>query len=204
MITNSLVIASTIAIISIIWAEFVRDVYHLVSHLWKPLYRLHSWHHRIFKPDLSVTNENIYRQANWFNDLPESLVMLLLTIGYGYLIISLGWISPQDQWLVWTGAGYTFLFTLGAIARGFGVPYAHEVTDVTHRQGEFRELPANWLVNRTYHWRHHFDNQDAYFCGTFTFVDRIVGTALSLKGKKIAITGAFIAEQICKGAESFT
>ena len=46
------------------------------------------------------------------------------------------------------------------------------------------------FVNRTYHWRHHFDDQDAYFCGTLTLVDRIVGTALSLKGKKIAVTGA--------------
>jgi hypothetical protein len=46
------------------------------------------------------------------------------------------------------------------------------------------------LVNRPYHWRHHFDNQNAYFCGTFTLVDKLIGTALSLKGKTIAITGA--------------
>jgi hypothetical protein len=45
-------------------------------------------------------------------------------------------------------------------------------------------------VNRTYHWRHHFDNQKAYYCGTLTLVDKLVGTALSLKGKTVAVTGA--------------
>jgi hypothetical protein len=46
------------------------------------------------------------------------------------------------------------------------------------------------MVNRPYHWRHHFDNQKAYYCGTFTLVDKVMGTALSLKGKTIAVTGA--------------
>jgi hypothetical protein len=45
-------------------------------------------------------------------------------------------------------------------------------------------------VNRPYHWRHHFDNQKAYYCGTLTLVDKLMGTALSLKGKTIAVTGA--------------
>ena len=46
------------------------------------------------------------------------------------------------------------------------------------------------FVNRPYHWRHHFENQNAYFCGTLTLVDKLMGTALSLKGKTIAVTGA--------------
>ena len=190
MINSSLLIASAIALMSIIWVELVRDSYHLVSHLWQPLYRLHSWHHRIFKPDLSVKSETIYRQANWYNDLPESLVMLLFSFGYGLVVLSQGWVAVEYQWLVWLGSLYTLTFSLGAIARGLGIPYAATITDVTHRQGTFTAIPANWFVNRTYHWRHHFDNQDAYFCGTLTLVDRIVGTALSLKGKKIAVTGA--------------
>ncbi len=190
MINNSLLIASAIALLSVIWVEIVRDTYHLVSHLWQPLYRLHSWHHRIFKPDLSVKNETIYRQANWYNDLPESLVMLLFSFAYVFFIFSQGWVIPEYQWLVWAGSFYTLAFSLGAIARGVGFPYADAITDVTHRQGEFADIPANFLVNRTYHWRHHFDDQDAYFCGTLSLVDRILGTALSLKGKKIAVTGA--------------
>jgi hypothetical protein len=45
-------------------------------------------------------------------------------------------------------------------------------------------------VNRSYHWRHHFDQGNAYFCGTITLVDKILGTSLSLKGKRVAVTGA--------------
>jgi hypothetical protein len=191
MINYSLFIsASAIALLSLIWVELVRDCYHLISHLWQPLYRLHSWHHRVFKPDLSVVNETIYRQANWYNDLPESIVMLLSSFLFVGLVYSFQLISLQYQWLAWLGSLYTLSFSFGAIARGLGVPYANEITDVTHRPGDFQSLPANWLVNRPYHWRHHFDNQNAYFCGTLTIVDRIMGTALSLKGKKIAITGA--------------
>ncbi|WP_066122005.1 bifunctional sterol desaturase/short chain dehydrogenase [Geminocystis sp. NIES-3709] len=190
MINSSLFMAISIALISLIWVELVRDCYHFLAHIWQPLGRLHNWHHRVFKPDLSVNSEEIYRQANWYNDLPESLVMLLFSIGFAFLIISQGWMSPSYQWLVWIGSLYTLTFTGGAIARGLGVPLADEITDVTHRQGDFTSIPANFFVNRPYHWRHHFDDQNAYFCGTLTIVDRVIGTALSLKGKKIAVTGA--------------
>ncbi|MBE9040474.1 bifunctional sterol desaturase/short chain dehydrogenase, partial [Oscillatoriales cyanobacterium LEGE 11467] len=82
----------------------------------------------------------------------------------------------------------TFIF--GALVRGWGFEWAHELTDLTHLPGPFPSPPAHWFVNRQYHWRHHFDNQDAYFCGALTFVDRLMGTALSIKGKTIAVTGA--------------
>ncbi|MEO1693170.1 MAG: bifunctional sterol desaturase/short chain dehydrogenase, partial [Cyanobacteria bacterium J06631_6] len=94
------------------------------------------------------------------------------------------------RWAVWTGSLYTLSFLLGAIARGLGIPLVDELTDVTHRPGEFTNLPSRWFVNRPYHWRHHFDNQDAYFSGTLTLVDKLMGTALSLKNKRIAVTGA--------------
>ncbi len=190
IINNSIWIAGAIALCSIIWVEIVRDIYHFLAHIWQPLYRLHSWHHRIFKPDLSVNSETIYRQANWYNDLPESLVMLASSFIFAFTVISQQWIESQYQWLVWIGSIYTLTFTAGAIARGLGVPYADVITDVTHAQGEFTNIPANLFVNRPYHWRHHFDDQNAYFCGTLTIVDRIMGTALSLKGKKIIVTGA--------------
>lgn len=190
MINNLFLIAMAIALLSIIWVELVRDCYHYLAHIWQPLYRLHSWHHRVFKPDLSVNSDTIYRQAQWYNDVPESLVMLVFSLVFALLVIFQGWISPEYQWLAWLGSLYTLSFTGGAMARGLGVPHADEITDVTHRQGDFSTIPANWFVNRSYHWRHHFDDQNAYFCGTLTIVDRIMGTALSLKGKKIAVTGA--------------
>ncbi len=187
MISASLITGLAIALASVLWVELVRDFYHTLSHLWQPLYRLHVWHHKVFRRDLSVVSEEIYRQAHWYNDVPESLVMLTLSI--------LPWQLTQawdftPRWAVWTGSLYTLSFLLGAIARGLGIPLVDELTDVTHRPGEFTNLPSRWFVNRPYHWRHHFDNQDAYFSGTLTLVDKLMGTALSLKNKRIAVTGA--------------
>ncbi|MEL6500671.1 MAG: sterol desaturase, partial [Cyanobacteria bacterium J06623_1] len=181
MISASLITGLAIALASVLWVELVRDFYHTLSHLWQPLYRLHVWHHKVFRRDLSVVSEEIYRQAHWYNDVPESLVMLTLSI--------LPWQLTQawdftPRWAVWTGSLYTLSFLLGAIARGLGIPLVDELTDVTHRPGEFTNLPSRWFVNRPYHWRHHFDNQDAYFSGTLTLVDKLMGTALSLKNKR--------------------
>ncbi|MFB8789069.1 MAG: bifunctional sterol desaturase/short chain dehydrogenase [Potamolinea sp.] len=172
---------------SVLWVELVRDFYHVLSHYWQPLYRLHSWHHRVFRPDLTAVSDTIYRQAHWRNDVPECLVMLLLS-----LLVWLGaniWV-PEQQFAALLGSLYTLSFLLSAIARGSGLSWADEVTDLTHRPGPFLAPPSSWSVNRTYHWRHHFDNQKAYYCGTLTLVDKLMGTALSLKGKTIAVTGA--------------
>ena len=184
---SSWVTGLAIALASVLWVELVRDLYHTLAHLWQPLYRLHVWHHKVFRRDLSVVSEDIYRQAHWYNDVPECLVMLALSI--------LPWQLTQSwnftpSWAVWTGSLYTLGFLLGAIARGLGIPLVDELTDVTHRPGEFTNLPSRWFVNRPYHWRHHFDNQNAYFSGTLTLVDKLMGTALSLKNKRIAVTGA--------------
>lgn len=187
MMIGSWVEGLAIALASVLWVELVRDFYHTLSHLWQPLYRLHVWHHKVFRPDLSVVSEAIYRQAHWYNDVPEALVMLILSI-IPWQLAQIWNITPQ--WAAWTGSVYTLSFLLGAIARGLGIPWVDELTDVTHRPGEFTSLPSRWLVNRPYHWRHHFDNQDAYFSGTLTVVDKLLGTALSLKHKRIAVTGA--------------
>jgi NADP-dependent 3-hydroxy acid dehydrogenase YdfG len=85
------------------------------------------------------------------------------------------------------GCIYSLGFLVTAFARSQGRLLA---TDITHKEGALVQLPSQWTVNRTYHWRHHFDRGEAYFCSTFTLVDQILGTALSLKGKNIAITGA--------------
>ncbi|MGP0129254.1 MAG: bifunctional sterol desaturase/short chain dehydrogenase [cyanobacterium endosymbiont of Rhopalodia musculus] len=172
---------------SILWVEIVRDCYHALSHHWIPLYRLHAWHHRVFRPDLSPVSEEIYRKAHWYNDLPEALVMLTLSLIPGTVFFVE---SFPYSWMAWGGSIYALTFLIGAITRGAGVPYADELTDITHRQGEFVTLPGNWFVNRPYHWRHHFDNQKAYYSGTLTLVDKLMGTALSLKGKTVAVTGA--------------
>ncbi len=183
----TILIITALILGSIVWVEMVRDAYHALAHYWTPLYRLHVWHHRVFRPDLSPVSEMIYRKAHWYNDVPEALVMSLFSLVppvSGYL-----WQLPNYQ-VTWLGSVYTLGFLVAAIARGAGVPYADELTDVTHRPGDFKTVPNSWLVNRPYHWRHHFDNQKAYYCGTFTFLDKLMGTALSIKGKTIAVTGA--------------
>ena len=184
---NHWVIAAILGLSSVIWVEIVRDCYHALAHYWQPLYRLHAWHHRVFRPDLTPISQEIYRKAHWYNDLPEALVMLTLSLIPG--VIANGQGIPYG-WVGWSGSLYTLTFLFGAIARGAGVPYIDELTDITHRPGDFATLPGPWFVNRPYHWRHHFDNQKAYYSGTFTLVDKIMGTALSLKGKTIAVTGA--------------
>ncbi|MEO0947321.1 MAG: bifunctional sterol desaturase/short chain dehydrogenase [Cyanobacteria bacterium J06641_5] len=185
MFASNLIVGALWGLGSILWVEFVRDGYHALSHQWTPLYRLHSYHHRVFRKDLTVISDDIYRQAHWYNDVPEATVMLLLS---GVPV----WLSQQLNVpnVAWLGAAYTLVFMAGAIARGLGIAGAHELTDETHRPGPFPAPPVPWFVNRAYHWRHHFDSQTAYYSGVFTFADKLMGTALSLKGKRVAVTGA--------------
>jgi len=171
---------------SIVWVEIVRDLNHALAHVWQPLGRLHNWHHRVFRPDLTPVSEAIYCQAQWRNDLPESLIMLTASALFWGLVFS---VSPHVHWAAFAGSLYSLSFLLGAISRGMGWKWAQE-TDLTHMPGPFPSPPSHWFVNRPYHWRHHFDDQNAYFCGALTFVDRAMGTALSLNGKTVAVTGA--------------
>ena len=184
---TSLIATAVWGLGSVLWVELVRDFYHVLSHYWPPLYRLHVWHHRVFRPDLTAVSDRIYRQAQWRNDVPECLFMLLLSL-LVWVVAHL--IAPQQQLAALVGSLYALTFLLSAIARASGWSWADEVTDLTHRSGPFLTPPSSWSVNRPYHWRHHFDNQKAYYCSTLTLVDKIMGTALSLKGKTIAVTGA--------------
>ncbi|WP_035986326.1 bifunctional sterol desaturase/short chain dehydrogenase [Leptolyngbya sp. KIOST-1] len=164
--------------VSIVMAEAIRDVYHVVSHYWPPLMRLHNWHHRAYKKDFSPVSPTLYRQAQLYNDAPEAIVMTGALAG---LAISTGIAG------LWLGVAYGLSFLAAAIARSQGWLLT---TDLTHEPGELTTIPGNWRVNRTYHWRHHFDDTTAYFSGYLTFLDKFMGTAVSLKGKTVAVTGA--------------
>jgi len=185
--TNLLWSMLALGLASVLWVEIIRDLYHVLAHVWSPVYRLHVWHHRVFRPDLVPTSTEIYRQAHWYNDVPEAIVMLIASLIPWTLSVLAG---LKFSWIALVGSVYTMTFLISAIARGLGVPHVDELTDLTHRPGTFTSLPGHWRVNRTYHWKHHFDNQNAYFCGTLTLIDQLLGTSVSLKGKTIAITGA--------------
>lgn len=165
-------------IAAIFLVEIVRDVYHVLSHYWPPLMGLHNWHHRAYKKDFTPVSEDLYRQAQLYNDMPEAVVMVGVMAG---LAISTGIYG------FWLGALYGAGFWLAALGRSQGWLLA---TDLTHEPGELTTIPSNWRVNRTYHWRHHFDDTNAYFAGYFTVTDKLMGTAVSLKGKTVAVTGA--------------
>lgn len=172
------IVQSLLGLISIILSELVRDIYHLAGHYWKPLQKFHNLHHKAYCPDLTMISLEVYKKAQWYNDVPESMVMVTVTA----LVAQLSHI-----WAMWLGFLYSLFFLIPAIARSQGFLLQ---TDLTHKPGELVEIPSQWTVNRTYHWRHHFDQGNAYFCGYFTLVDKVLGTSLSLKGKVVAITGA--------------
>lgn len=181
---------------SIVLAEVVRDMYHLAGHYWQPLQSSHSLHHKAYRRDLSIVGREAYCKAQWHNDVPEALVM----VGVTGLV---AWISQHLVLLV--GCVYALGFLVTALARSRGWLLW---TDFTHEPGDLEEKPSRWTVNRTYHWRHHFDQGNAYFCGTFTLMDNLLGTSLALKGKRVAITGAagtmgraLIAALAAKGAK---
>jgi hypothetical protein len=175
---NQIFIQGLLSVFAIVAAEFIRDIYHVAGHYWQPLQVSHTLHHKAYRRDLTMVSLEAYRKAQWHNDVPEALAMTLLT---GAMALA------TNQIGLWFGCLYSFGFLVTAIARSQGFLLS---TDLTHKPGDLTEIPSVWTVNRTYHWRHHFDQGNAYFCGHFTFVDKMLGTSLSLKGKVIAITGA--------------
>ncbi|TVQ05752.1 MAG: bifunctional sterol desaturase/short chain dehydrogenase [Leptolyngbya sp. DLM2.Bin27] len=164
--------------IAIVLAEAIRDIYHVVSHVWPPLMRLHNWHHRAYKKDFTPVSPTLYRQAQLYNDAPEAIVMTVVLAGLA---------TTTGIYGLWLGVFYSLGFLAAAIARAQGWLLS---TDLTHEPGELITIPGNWRVNRTYHWRHHFDDTNAYFAGYLTLLDKFMGTAVSLKGKTVAVTGA--------------
>jgi len=175
---QTVVIQGLWGLVSVLVVEIVRDSYHVLGHYWSPIMALHNWHHRAYKKDFTPVSDEIYRQAQLHNDVPEALVMMAVIA-----LVALGTGIPG----LWLGVLYGGGFLAAAIARSQGWL---RTTDLTHEPGELTTPPSNWLVNRTYHWRHHFDDTNAYFAGYFTVADKVMGTAVSLKGKTVAVTGA--------------
>lgn len=168
----------SIALGSIVLAELIRDLYHIAGHYWPPLQRLHFLHHKAYKRDFSITSQAAYCKAQLYNDAPEAFFM----VGVLSLIL-----MATQFYAIAIGILYSLAFLGGALVRSQGLLLQ---TDLTHEPGALTDIPSNWRINRTYHWRHHFDETNAYFAGHFTLVDKMLGTSLSLKGKTIAITGA--------------
>jgi monoglucosyldiacylglycerol epimerase len=182
LLSSELLTQTLLGVSSVIVAELVRDLYHLAGHYWQPLQSVHNLHHKAYRRDLSMTNLDAYKKAQWYNDVPEALFMVAITA----LIAVTAQIYSASLG-IWIGCLYAIGFLIPAIARSQGFLLK---TDLTHKPGDLIEIPSQWSVNRTYHWRHHFDQGNAYFCSTLPIIDKLLGTSLSLKGKVIGITGA--------------
>ncbi len=148
---NPLIIQFTLGLISILFAEVVRDFYHIAGHYWQPIKQNHLLHHKAYRPDFSIANMELYKKSQLYNDVPEALCM----VGLG-AVLTLVTQSPG----MWLGCIYSIAFLVPAFLRSQGMLLA---TDLSHKPGDLVGIPAQWRVNRTYHWRHHFDEKNAYY-----------------------------------------
>ncbi len=164
--------------LSILIAEVVRDSYHAACHHVQWLSKWHNKHHQVYKRDLSIISLEAYKDSQLYHDIVESILLLVIISAIAIIFRPMG---------LWLGVLYAATFLYGASLRYF---LGKVETDYTHKPGALDVIPSVWWVNRTYHWRHHFDDVNAYYSGVFPLVDKVLGTALSLKGKTIAITGA--------------
>ncbi|MCS6782610.1 MAG: bifunctional sterol desaturase/short chain dehydrogenase [Gloeomargarita sp. SKYBB_i_bin120] len=166
------------AVGSLVLVEILRDTYHVLCHHLPALARWHNRHHAAYRRDLSIVSIAAFRQSQLYHDMTESVILLVFMLA---VAVVTGWTG------VWAGVVYAGAFLAGATRRYL---WATGDTDYNHQPGPLVELPSAWRVNRTYHWRHHFDNVNAYYSGVLPLVDKVLGTALSLKGKKVGVTGA--------------
>jgi sterol desaturase/sphingolipid hydroxylase (fatty acid hydroxylase superfamily) len=165
-------------VFSILLAEIIRDSYHALCHQVTWLAKWHNKHHAAYRRDLTLVSQQAYLDSQLYHDIVESIILLVLLITVALVF---------RQWGLWLGVAYGGTFLYGASLRYFQGTID---TDYNHLPGPLAATPSVWLVNRTYHWRHHFDDVNAYYSGVFSLVDKILGTGLSLKGKTVAVTGA--------------
>ncbi|WP_397327027.1 bifunctional sterol desaturase/short chain dehydrogenase [Nostoc sp. FACHB-110] len=166
------------AVFSLLLAEVLRDIYHALCHQVVWLAKWHNKHHAAYRRDLSIVSPKIYQESQLYHDIVESILLVVILTVVALLI---------HQWGLWIGVAYALTFLYGASVRYF---FGKVETDFNHLPGSLEVIPSVWLVNRAYHWRHHFDDVNAYYSGVFPLVDKILGTGLSLKGKTVALTGA--------------
>jgi hypothetical protein len=163
---------------SLLLAEVLRDSYHALCHQVDWLSKWHNKHHMVYRRDLSIVSLKTYKDSQLYHDIVESsLLVVILTVTA----------LVAHQMGLWLGVAYAFTFLYGASLRYF---QGKIDTDYNHLPGPLETIPSVWWVNRSYHWRHHFDDVNAYYSGVVPLVDKVLGTGLSLKGKVVALTGA--------------
>jgi monoglucosyldiacylglycerol epimerase len=165
-------------VFSLLLAEVLRDVYHVLCHQVKWLAKWHNKHPQVYRRDLSIVSVQAYQDSQLYHDVFESILLVAALTIMALVVQQMG---------LWLGVIYGCTFLYGASVRYISGKID---TDYNHLPGPLQIIPSVWWVNRTYHWRHHFDDVNAYYSGVFPLVDKILGTGLSLKGKTVGLTGA--------------
>lgn len=177
---------------SIIWmttsigiAELARDIWHTICHLNPWLYKhFHRWHHIAYGRNFAKNSEALWRKAEWRHGIPETLIMLICSTLYWFLVHQL-----SNEWYVQgTLAGILFSarLMLFVILRGLGL---FTKVDDHHLPHQFDTPPSIGKINIAYHYKHHFVDVNAYFGAIYTFIDQILGTALSFHRATVALSG---------------
>ncbi|MBD2518100.1 bifunctional sterol desaturase/short chain dehydrogenase [Nostoc sp. FACHB-973] len=177
-LVNACLQFATWGLFSLLLAEVLRDTYHALCHQVNWLAKWHNKHHMAYRRDLSIVSLKIYQESQLYHDILESSLLLVVLTLIALIVPQMG---------LWLGVAYACTFLYGASVRYF---QGKIDTDYNHLPGPLETIPSIWWVNRSYHWRHHFDDVNAYYSGVFPLVDKILGTGLSLKGKTVALTGA--------------
>ncbi|MBE9080216.1 sterol desaturase family protein [Romeria aff. gracilis LEGE 07310] len=178
------------ALTSIILLELVRVLYHVLHHESKILYsRFHRWHHCAYKGSFQNKDSLACCKSFWYYDLPEAFSMVIAGIALlGVLNLSE---SPSLDAISGTliGCCYALREVLFTVFKFCGVQWEIDA-DVNHSTDEsLVAKPGKWKVNLSYHWRHHFHNEGVYLSGIYSFFDQLLGTAVSLRSRRIASLG---------------
>lgn len=177
------------SMISIFVAEFIRSAYHVLHHQVDFLYELfHKYHHLAYLNSYRQKDRKAWRKAIFLYDLPEASSVVLTGLLVMNLVNASGYATPAMITGMTIG-GIHSLNELGIrILRIWDVKWAIEADD-NHQPGATRVPPSQGLVNFTYHWRHHYHDERAYFSGFDSVLDRLLGTAVSMQGKRVATVG---------------
>jgi monoglucosyldiacylglycerol epimerase len=159
------------------------DIFHVCNHKLHWLFTKWHWlHHSCFKRDGSIRNFDIFIKARWRHDFPETILMLLTTLSF---IVLLYYLSVDGFYGGFYGCIHAVVGICNAVRIGCGNLDHFKRTDIGHQPQVFDRCPSEWFVNAAGHWRHHVDNVNTYFGGKTTVVDKILGTANSLRGRSI-------------------
>lgn len=164
--------------------ELSRDILHMLGHLWDLFAPHHLLHHAAYRTGYRKHWPS-YHKSTWHHNLPESSLMVLVATTFCGLAYSLpvpNYALPGSIWVL----GHALKTFGSTILRLLKVHKAISV-DPMHPTTPLTEPPNHWVVNPSYHYRHHFGDPNAYFGVKTSVLDKLMKTALSLKGRRIYI-----------------